>query len=149
MQVLLCAIATGLPLGVVTISISGWSFESSFSKTIIAKTDVPAETFPVRSATLFVATMPVPASPSGGQSGIPAWSCPVGSSSLAPSSVSTPGGISGDQDLRKNVPELPGDVCCCEPFIEQLDLACIVVVDLAVDGEHAGCFAHAQDFFSG
>ena len=90
MQVLLCAIATGLPLGVVTISISGCSFESSFSKTIMAKTDVPADTLPVRSATLLVATMPVPASPSGGQSGTPACSCPVGSSSLAPSSVSTP-----------------------------------------------------------
>ena len=56
----------------------------------MAKTDVPAETLPVRSATLLVATMPVPASPSGGQSGIPVCSCPVGSSSFAPSSVSTP-----------------------------------------------------------
>jgi hypothetical protein len=36
------------------------------SRTTIAKIDVPAEQFPVRAATEFVATMPVPASPSGG-----------------------------------------------------------------------------------
>ena len=74
MQLLLCTIATGLPVGVVTMSISGYSFDRGFSKTIMAKTEVPAETLPVRSATLLVATMPVPASPSGGQSGMPAGS---------------------------------------------------------------------------
>ncbi|CUQ64112.1 Uncharacterised protein [Segatella copri] len=37
-----------------------------------------------------VATIPVPASPSGGQSGVPAWSVPDGSSFFAPSSVNTP-----------------------------------------------------------
>ena len=36
----------------------------------IANTLVPADTFPVRTATLFVATIPVPASPSGGHIGI-------------------------------------------------------------------------------
>ena len=56
----------------------------------MAKTEVPAETFPVRSAMLLVATIPVPASPSGGQSGMPAGSSPVGSISLAPSPVSVP-----------------------------------------------------------
>ena len=35
-------------------------------------TEVPADTFPVRTATLFVAAIPVPASPSGGQTGMPA-----------------------------------------------------------------------------
>ena len=33
-----------------------------------AKTEVPADTFPVLTRTLFVAAIPVPASPSGGQS---------------------------------------------------------------------------------
>ena len=33
---------------------------------------------------------------------------------------------------------------CGEPFVEQLDLAGIVVVGLAVDGEHARCVAHTQ-----
>ena len=56
----------------------------------MAKPDVPADTLPVRSTMLLVATMPVPASPSGGQSGIPACSFPVGSMSLAPSAVSSP-----------------------------------------------------------
>ena len=54
------------------------------------RTDVPADTFPVRFATLFVAAIPVPASPSGGQSGIPASRLPVGSSFFAPSSVRIP-----------------------------------------------------------
>ena len=56
----------------------------------MANTDVPAETLPVRRFTLFVATMPVPASPSGGHMGTPAASFPVGSKRRAPSSVSAP-----------------------------------------------------------
>ena len=40
------------------------------SSTTIANTEVPAETLPERGRTAFVATIPVPASPSGGQSGI-------------------------------------------------------------------------------
>ena len=82
--------ATGLPVGVVTMSISGWTFFMASSSTIMANTDVPAETLPVRLATLLVATMPVPASPSGGQSGMPASSWPLTSSSFAPASVSLP-----------------------------------------------------------
>ena len=89
-QLLQCTMATRFPVGVVTKSISSYTFFNSFSNTIIAKTEVPAETFPVRTATLLVAAIPVPASPSGGQSGIPASRLPVGSKSLAPSSVSTP-----------------------------------------------------------
>ena len=45
---------------------------------------------PVRAFTLFVATIPVPASPSGGHRGIPAFNVPSGSKSPAPSSVRTP-----------------------------------------------------------
>ena len=41
-------------------------------------------------ATAFVATMPVPASPSGGAITAPACSAPVGSSHFAPRSVRTP-----------------------------------------------------------
>ena len=37
-----------------------------------ANTEVPADTLPVRCLTLLVAAIPVPASPSGGQTGIPA-----------------------------------------------------------------------------
>ena len=53
---------------------------------------VPAETLPVRGAIELVATIPVPASPSGGQTGMPARSRPAGSSSAAPASVSSPAG---------------------------------------------------------
>ena len=82
--------ATGLPVGVVTISISGYTFERAFSSTIMAKTLVPADTLPVRTATALVAAMPVPASPSGGARGMPASRAPVGSSSPAPSAVRAP-----------------------------------------------------------
>ena len=52
--------------------------------------DVPADTFPVLFRTLFVATIPVPASPSGGQSKIPDSKFPLISRSLAPSCVNIP-----------------------------------------------------------
>ena len=87
-QLLQCTMATGLPVGVVTISISGYTLLSGFSRTIIEKTEVPAETFPVPAATAFVAVIPVPASPSGGAKGIPADSFPPRSSD--PFSVSLP-----------------------------------------------------------
>ena len=83
-------VATGRPAGVVTMSISGYTRDKGFCSTIFAKMEVPADTLPVRWVMLFVATMPVPASPSGGQSGIPAASRPVGSSSFAPSAVKVP-----------------------------------------------------------
>ena len=50
-------------------------------------TEVPADTLPVRGATAFVAIMPVPASPSGGQTGQPGSRSPAGSRSAAPSGV--------------------------------------------------------------
>ena len=56
----------------------------------MAKMLVPALTLPVRCETELVATMPVPASPSGGQRGIPACRVPDGSSRAAPASVSCP-----------------------------------------------------------
>ena len=89
-QLLQCTMATRSPDGVVTRSSSGYTLESSFSRTTIENTDVPADTLPVLRATLLVATIPVPASPSGGHSGHPAWRVPVGSSNFAPSAVSSP-----------------------------------------------------------
>ena len=82
--------ATGSPVGVVTISISLYTFESGFSRTSIAKVLVPADTLPVLGPTAFVATIPVPASPSEGAIGIPGSSSPEGSIHLAPSAVSVP-----------------------------------------------------------
>ena len=64
-----------------------YTLDKSCSKTIIANTEVPAETLPVFFITVFVATMPVPASPSGGHIGQPASRVPDGSKILAPSSV--------------------------------------------------------------
>ena len=89
-QLLQCTIATRFPSGVVTMSIISLGLDSSFSRTIIEKEDVPAETLPVRGRTAFVATMPVPASPSGGQSGMPAFRWPETSRRFAPVSVRRP-----------------------------------------------------------
>ena len=91
-QLLQCTMATGIPSGVVTMSISSCTFSIAFSSTTMAKIEVPAETLPVRTATLLVATMPVPASPSGGHMGAPGCKVPVGSSNFAPSAVRTPAG---------------------------------------------------------
>ena len=82
--------ATGKPVGVVTISISRYIFESDFSRTSMAKAEVPAETLPVRGATELVATMPVPASPSEGAKGMPAFRRPLSSRRAAPASVRYP-----------------------------------------------------------
>ena len=54
-------------------SIISYGFDKSFSNTIIENEEVPADTFPVRCLTALVATIPVLASPSGGQTGIPAF----------------------------------------------------------------------------
>ena len=81
------------PAGVVTRSTSGCRALSLCSRTTIAKMEVPAETLPVRTRTELVATMPVPASPSGGARTMPGCRVPVGSSSLAPSAVSVPAGV--------------------------------------------------------
>ena len=56
----------------------------------MAKIEVPAETLPVLTATELVATIPVPASPSGGQIGQPDSRVPETSRSFAPSSVREP-----------------------------------------------------------
>ena len=85
-----CTIATVFPLGVATISIDSLGFESGFSSTTIANALVPAETLPVFTLTAFVATIPVPASPSGGHILAPDFKVPVGSSKRAPASVSVP-----------------------------------------------------------
>ena len=82
-----CTIATRSPAGVVTRS-SSWCTRLSWcSSTTMAKMLVPALTLPVRGATELVATIPVPASPSGGHTAAPAASAPDGSSNLAPVSV--------------------------------------------------------------
>ncbi len=85
-----CTIATGSPAGVVTTSSSSCTLASGRSSTTIAKMLVPALTLPVRGATEHVATMPVPASPSGGHSGMPGCSAPDGSSSARPPRVRRP-----------------------------------------------------------
>ncbi len=89
-QLLQWTIATSSPAGVVTISNSLCTWFNSFSNTTIANTDVPADTFPVLTATLLVAAIPVPASPSGGHNIIPASKLPLQSSNAAPSFVKIP-----------------------------------------------------------
>ena len=93
--------ATAEPSGVVTISMSSWACDKAFSKTIMAKADVPADTLAVRCLTEFVATIPVPASPSGAAATAPPTSKPLGSSNLAPSSVKRPASSPADLTVGK------------------------------------------------
>ena len=78
---------------------------------------VPALTLPVRGATALVATMPVPASPSGGQNGMPARSAPVGSSSAAPSAVSSPAAAPGDEHVGQQRVERAGQAVADEVVV--------------------------------
>src|SRR5699024_20922 len=89
-QLFVWIIATSLPSGVVTTSISGYIPFNASDNTTIAKALVPADMLPVFCATVLVATIPVPASPSGGAMILPASRLPAGSSSVAPSSVRRP-----------------------------------------------------------
>ena len=56
----------------------------------MAKVLVPADTLPVRGATALVAVMPVPASPSGGQNGMPGIRSPSSSKRRQPRFVKEP-----------------------------------------------------------
>ena len=69
---------------------------------------VPALTLPVRGATAFVATIPVPASPSGGQNGMPGRSAPLGSSRAAPSVVNSPAGRPATRTSGSRASSPPG-----------------------------------------
>ena len=72
---------------------SGYQLGNGFSKTKLPNILVPAEIFPLLTLMLFVATIPVPASPSGGQSGMPGTRCPSKSKIFAPSKVNFPASL--------------------------------------------------------
>ena len=79
-----CTIATGSPAGVVTRS-SSWCALVERALEHDHREDARAAlTLPVRGATEFVATMPVPASPSGGHSGMPGARRPTGRAARHP-----------------------------------------------------------------
>ena len=100
------------PAGVVTISISGYAVVlSSFSSTIIANTEVPADTFPVRCRH----TVGRDHSGSGvslrrahRNSRLPV--SPLTSRSAAPSAAECACRFSGQQNLRQDLLQLPGIV---------------------------------------
>ena len=99
--------ATGIPSGVTTMSISSWTRVKLLSSTIIANTDVPAETFPERGRTALVATMPVPASPSGGQSGDAGRELARRVEQLRSLDREGPGRPARGKDAGEDLPELP------------------------------------------
>ena len=83
----------------VTRSSSWCTLLSGFSSTTIAKMLVPTLTLPVRGATAFVATMPVPASPSGGHSGMPGRQRAGGVEQRGALLGQPAGVLAGEQDL--------------------------------------------------
>ena len=114
----------------------------------MAKMLVPALTFPVRGAMLFVATMPVPASPSGGHIGTPDRSVPLGSRRRAPSSVSRPAAAPaghGGQD----VVEPPGLLADAGQLVEPRRHRAVELAGREVDGEHAAGVTDAEHLLAG
>ena len=115
----------------------------------MAKMDVPAETLPVRGATELVATIPVPASPSGGQSGMPGRSRPVGSSSAAPASVSVPAGRPATCDGGQQLGQGQLDPGLGGQLVEPGQHRGVVPAGAAVDREHAAGVPDAEDLLAG
>ena len=144
------AMATGLPSGVTTMSISSWTRDRLCSSTIIANTEVPAETFPERGRTAFVATMPVPASPSGGHSGMPGTSVPEGSSSFAPSARERcrPGGPRAGRRGGCRAASSPVRAARSGRRSARHPRG-VPVIRARVDGEHARGLAHADSVLAG
>src|SRR5918997_736739 len=138
--------ATGSPAGVVTRSSSRCTRASSRSSTTMAKMLVPAETLPVRGATELVATMPVPASPSGGHIGMPGSSRPLGSSCFAPAGVSSP---AGPPDHGQQIGQGQVGAGLGSELVEPAQLRRVVITGGGVDGEHAAGVADAQNLLSG
>lgn len=110
---------------------------------------VPALTLPVRGATLFVATMPVPASPSGGQNGMPGCSVPVGVEPLRPLDGQHTGVLACGQNGRQQFDKIHGAallVCQRVKFCEHCG---IIPAGGAVNREHAAGIAFAQHLAPG
>ena len=110
---------------------------------------VPALTLPVRGATEHVATMPVPASPSGGHSAMPGRSPPVGSSSAAPSGVSSPARPAGDEHLGKEVGHGHAGRALRRRAGRTARASGVVVVGGRVDREHPRGVADAEHLAPG
>ena len=115
----------------------------------MAKMLVPALTLPVRGATELVATMPVPASPSGGHSGTPGCSVPVGSSRRAPSSVSSPAISPAVRMVGSSAGQPPRQVAVGDQVVEGGDHGGVVVAGGGVDREHAARVADPEHLLAG
>ena len=95
---------------------------------------VPALTFPVRGATALVATMPVPASPSGGQKMAPGCNAVLGSRRAAPSAVSAPAGCPATSDLGQQVAQRR-HLTVNQPVVASEEVG-VVVAGGRIDREH-------------
>ena len=114
----------------------------------MAKMLVPALTLPVRGATELVATMPVPASPSGGHRGTPRCSGRWGRS-RAPAAVSSPARLAGELHGGQHAARVQRHAGRGSHPVEGGDLGGVVVAGGDVDGEHAAGVADAEDLLPG
>ena len=115
----------------------------------MAKMDVPAETLPVRGATELVATIPVPASPSGGQSGMPGRSRPVGSSSAAPASVSVPAGRPATAMAGSSSARVSSTPASAASWSNRASIVASYPPVVGVDRDHAAGIPDAEDLLAG
>ena len=116
-------------------SIISYGFDNSFSNTIIEKEEVPADTLPVRCLTALVATMPVPASPSGGQTGT-AFRC------------EDTGIFTSRQYFGQNVFQFPTVFFRSNQIVEFGHHFGGIVVGSRIYGEHTRCVTNAQHLFA-
>ena len=115
----------------------------------MAKMLVPALTLPVRGATELVATMPVPASPSGGHSGI--------AGPQSPGRIEQPGAGLGAasrrpprrSDGRQQVGQPPGQAGVGDQVVEVAHHGGVVAAGGGVDREHAAGVADPEHLLAG
>lgn len=139
------------PSGVHTTSTFGSALRHTSSRTVMAKTLVPTLTLAVRGRTLFVATIPVPASPSGGHTSAPGSKPPEGSSSRVPAGVSVPAGRPA-QDSGQEVLQRARRTCGAVALHQVIDHAqhpLVVGAGGRVDREHARGIANSEDVLAG
>ena len=115
----------------------------------MANTEVPADTLPVRTATLLVAAIPVPASPSGGHTRLPGCKLPLTSRSFAPSSVSVPASSPADRTCRQDLSQFPWISFFFFQFIELFYHLLVIIYGFRIDREHTGSVADTQNFLPG
>ena len=130
-------------------SISSWTWERFFSKTTMAKMDVPAETLPVRAATALVAVMPVPGVAFRRADQAAGLQRAGWIQQLCAGLRQPPRLRAGGQHPGHDVPQLPWEAVGGDVALIEVQLGLVIVHGVGIDGEHARGVAHTQHLLPG